>query len=221
MAFVLDTENTTGDFQPVPAGIHLGICIYVVDIGTQQGTHGPSEKLMFVFETPEVLAANGKPMTLSRRFGKTLSEKGHLRPFLYSWLGQPLPGKLDLEHLAGKAAMLVVSHSQSGGKTYSNINTAAPLAVGSPTPSPSVLTLVYGPDRNPQVFAQLPEWIRKTITLGGAAPINAPGNVATAPPQQAPVYQASSVVSPPQPTPQIQSTPPVNLEAPIDDALTF
>lgn len=223
MSFLLDTENTGGDFQPVPPGIHLAVCLYVADIGIQPGNFGPKSRLLFVFETPALLAPDGKPMTISRRFGKNLSEKGQLRPFLTSWLGQPLSGQLDLAQFAGKPAMLVVSQSANGDKVYSNITACAPVAPGTPIPAPSTLAICYGPSRDAGTFAALPEWIRKTITTGGAAPAGMTAPV-MAPAYPQAVYQAPAVqpaIVQPQAVPQMTTAQPITPEAPFDDALTF
>lgn len=197
MSFLLDTADTGGTFTPVPAGIHAAVCLLVSDLGMQVGQYGPKPTVLFTFEIPTLLAGDGKPMQISRRFGKTLAEKSALRPFLQSWLGAPLTGQLDIAQLAGRPAMLVVSQSQSGERIYSNITTAAPVAPGTPIPAPSVLPLCYGPDRDPAVFAALPEWIRKAIVAGGAAPVGA--TMPAAPMAQAGTYQATAGYSVPMP----------------------
>lgn len=219
MSFLLDTENTGGDFQPVPPGIHLAICLYVADIGIQPGNFGPKSRLLFTFETPGLLAPDGKPMTISRRFGKNLSEKGQLRPFLTSWLGQPLSGQLDLAQFAGKAAQLVVSHTQNADKVFANIQAVAPVQPGMPVPPPSVMPLVYGPNRDPSAFAGLPEWVRKTIATGGAAPAGMTAPV-MAPAYPQPVYQAPAV-QPAIVQVHMETAQPITPEAPFNDALTF
>jgi hypothetical protein len=211
MAFTLDTTDTGGTFTPVPAGIHAAVCLFVADLGMQVGNYGPKPTLLFTFEIPALLAGDGKPMQISRRFGKTLAEKSALRPFLQSWLGAPLSGQLDIEQLAGRPAMLVVSQSQSGERIYSNITTAAPVAPGTPIPAPSIMPLCYGPGRDPSVFAALPEWIRKAITAGGAAPAGvaipaapmAPGTYAPPATYAAPMpaYSAPAPAMPTAPTP--------------------
>jgi hypothetical protein len=209
MSFVMDTTDTGGTFTPVPAGIHAAVCLFVADLGMQVGNYGPKPTLLFTFEIPALLAGDGKPMQISRRFGKTLAEKSALRPFLQSWLGQPLSGQLDIEQLAGRPAMLVVSQSQSGERIYSNITTAAPVAPGTPIPAPSVMPLCYGPGRDPAVFAALPEWVRKVITAGGAAPAGVMAPMAQAgtyaPPATyaapMPAYSAPAPVMPGIPSP--------------------
>ena len=249
MSFMLDTTDAGGTFTPVPAGIHAATCIFVCDLGLQVGQYGPKPTLLFTFEIPALPAGDGKPMQVSRRFGKTLAEKSALRPFLQSWVGTPLSGQLDLATLAGRPAMLVVSQSQSGERVYSNITTAAPVAPGAQLPAPSTMPLCYGPGRDPAVFAALPEWIRKAITAGGAAPAGAP--IPAAPMPQAgtyqppagyaapmPTYPAAGYVAPapvpqvaapvPMPTaaatipaPQIQTAPQVSPGVPFDDQLSF
>ena len=243
MSFMLDTTDTGGNFQPVPAGIHAATCIFVADLGMQVGNYGPKPTLLFTFEIPALLAGDGKPMQISRRFGKTLAEKSALRPFLQSWLGAPLSGQLDIATLAGRPAMLVVSQSQNGERIYSNVTTAAPVAPGTPIPGPSVMPLCYGPGRDPGVFAALPEWIRKAITAGGAAPAGAPIPAAPMPQAAAyppagyaapmPAYPAAGYAAPaPAPVPQVaaaavspalnaQTAHPITPDAPFNDALNF
>lgn len=187
MSFLMDTADSGGTFTPVPAGIHTATCLFVCDLGMQVGQYGPKPTLLFTFEIPALLAGDGKPMQISRRFGKTLAEKSALRPFLQSWLGAPLSGQLDISALAGRPAMLVVSQSQNGERIYSNITTAAPVAPGTPIPAPSVVPLCYGPGRDPAVFAMLPEWIRKAVVAGGAA--SAGAAIPPAPMAQAGTFQ--------------------------------
>lgn len=248
MSFMLDTADTGGTFTPVPAGIHAATCIFVCDLGMQVGQYGPKPTLLFTFEIPALLAGDGKPMQISRRFGKTLAEKSALRPFLQSWLGAPLaPGQLDIATLAGRPAMLVVSQSQSGERVYSNITTAAPVAPGAPIPAASVMPLCYGPGRDPGVFAALPEWIKKAIVAGGAAPAGAP--IPAAPMAQAAAYPPAAYTAPvpaypapaavptagyvaPAPAPMpaaaavspalnAQTAHPITPDAPFNDALNF
>lgn len=250
MSFVMDATDTGGNFQPVPAGIHAAVCLFVCDLGTQVGQYGPKPTLLFTFEIPALLAGDGKPMQISRRFGKTLAEKSALRPFLQSWLGAPLSGQLDIAALAGRPAMLVVSQLQSGERVYSNVTTAAPVAPGTPIPAASIMPLCYGPGRDPGVFAALPEWIRKAITAGGAAPAGAPIPAAPMPqaaayppagyaapmpaypaagyaaPAPAPVPQVAALVPMPAaaaaiPAPQMQTAPPADAGMPFNDPLSF
>ena len=238
MSFVIDITDTGGTFTPVPPGIHLGVCLFVCDIGTHITKHGPKKRLLFTFEIPALTAGDGKPMQISRRVNVASGEKSALRPFLTSWLGQPA-GQLDLAQFAGKPAMLVVSQSANGEKVYSNITACAPVAPGTPVPPPSTPAICYGPNRDPAAFAALPEWVRTTITAGGAAPVAMTAPV-MAPAYPQPVYQAPAVqpaivqpqpvyqapaVQPaivqPQAVPQTQTAQPVTPEAPFNDALTF
>jgi len=242
MSFILDTADTGGTFTPVPAGIHAAICLFVADLGTQTGSYGPKPTILFCFEIPGLLAADGKPMQISRRFGKTLNEKGNLRPFLQSWIGQPMTAaQIDIARLAGRPAMLVVSQSQNGDRTYSNITACAPTTPGTPIPAPSVAPLCYGPDRNPQTFAALPDWIRKAIQAGGAAPAGTglgftpaatyspPAGYSPAPTAQVPPAASPAPMAMPYPpatapavaAAQIQTAHPVTPDAPFNDPLNF
>jgi hypothetical protein len=122
--------------------------------------------------------------------------------------------------------MLVVSQSQSGERIYSNITTAAPVAPGTPISAPSVVPLCYGPGRDPAVFAMLPEWVRKAVIAGGAAPAyQAPAPVMPAAPAPAgyvtPAPAPMAATAPTVPAPNVQTAPQVNPGVPFDDQLSF
>lgn len=125
---------------------------------------------------------------------------------------------------------MVVSQTQNGDKVYSNITASAPLQSGQALPAPSVAPLCYGPDRNPQTFAALPEWIRKAITAGGAAPAGAGLGFTPAATYSPPALEAAraqlatiaTIAAPAQPMAQTQTAPPTgNPAMPFDDALNF
>ena len=123
-----------------PEGQFVGVCVDVVDVGIAETAYGPKLKVRFVFETDaqiEKKDAKGNvlgmfPMIIGRRFTATLNEKGHLRPFLDSWVGRKLTEtecrRFDAERMIGVAALLTIDHNTGqDGKEYDNILSIAKL----------------------------------------------------------------------------------------------
>lgn len=177
------------DFDPVPAGVNFAICTQVVDLGLQPGSGKypkPKHQVYLKFEIPDVEVTwekDGKqhtgPATIGRKFGLSLSDKSHLKPFLVSWRGKPFTNEelegFDITSVAGKVCQLNVVHEDArdgGGKIFAKIANAFPLIKEQlenlkKNPSrakPSQDLLVYSPAAHDQaMWDRLPEWIQKMI----------------------------------------------------------
>lgn len=191
MAFAKITASAKGgkDFDPVPAGVHFAICTTVVDLGLQPGSGKypkPKHQVYLKFEIPDVLVTyekDGKektgPSTIGRKFGLSLSDKSHLKPFLVSWRGKPfttdeLEG-FDITSVAGKVCQLNVVHEDKGdgsGKVFAKIAGAFQLIkeqkeglkTNPARGKPSQDLLVYSPESHDQaMWERLPEWMQKLI----------------------------------------------------------
>lgn len=190
MAFAPIKASAKGgkDFEPIPAGVHLAICTWVIDLGWQPQTGkypAPKHQVYLKFEIPDhqvEWVKDGKaitgPGTIGRKFGLSLSEKSHLRPFLTGWRGKEFTPKelesFDIGSVIGKICQLNVIHEKGerDGKTYARIAGAFTLVKEqrealSKNPGrakPSTELLVYSPeDHDPGIYDQLPEWIQKMI----------------------------------------------------------
>ena len=92
--------NSTG-YELAPAGTHNVVCVDVIDCGEAYGIEPdpvtgmrlvpgatedrkPQAKVRFVFESEKKMA-DGRPFQIDRMFGATLSDQGHLKPFLDAW----------------------------------------------------------------------------------------------------------------------------------------
>lgn len=115
-----------GEFKNHPEGQYRAICMDVVDLGmVENKKFGKMQhKIALVFHS-EAKMEDGKPFEHWERFTATLSDQGHLRPFLESWRAKSFtPEELngfDLEKLVGVNAYIQVIHKASNGKTYANI----------------------------------------------------------------------------------------------------
>jgi len=81
--------------EPCPEGRHALICVDVVPLEPEEATYDGVtrfyEKVMVVFQAfPEDGSRDtkGKLFQIERKFTKSLSPDGHLRPFLEKWRGR-------------------------------------------------------------------------------------------------------------------------------------
>lgn len=131
-------KDSGGDFTPAPEGLWPGVCVDVVDLGIiDKGQYGPKHmvQLRWVLDAEPPLPT-GKPHMASRRFGLSLSEKSHLRPFLEAWRGKKFSTEelagFDLENLIGACGQFQIIHNSHNGKTYGNVQAVVPYPRNAP-----------------------------------------------------------------------------------------
>ncbi len=132
----------SGDFLTVPAGMHLARCYRIIDLGTQKSEYMGKEKylpkVMIQFEVHgeddqgnPLLTQDGRPLSIAKSFTVTLSEKSNLRKDLQMWRGRDFTAQelrgFELKNVLGAWAMLTVTHTESNGKTYTNIAAINPV----------------------------------------------------------------------------------------------
>jgi hypothetical protein len=132
----------SGDFVAVPTGMHLARCYRIIDQGTQRSEYMGKEKhlpkVMIQFEIHgeddqgnPLVTQDGRPLSIAKSFTVTLAEKSTLRKDLQMWRGREFtPQELrgfELKNVLGAWAMLNVTHTESNGKTYTNIAAINPV----------------------------------------------------------------------------------------------
>lgn len=171
-------QSSGKGFAPVPAGVHQGVCVSVIDIGTQvppNPQHKPARKIWITWELPHetIQTEEGeKPRFMSEKYTLSMHKKGKLLPMLQSWRGTAFTADelkgFDLANLVGRNCQLNVVHNQSTkdtSKVFANISAVIPLPKGMPPVAPKSKTLVYDiPEAGPIVIKQdVPEWIANQI----------------------------------------------------------
>ena len=172
-----------GGYQPVPAGMHLARCYKIVDLGSQKteymGQTKIQHKIMLQFEVwsedengNPTVTSKGEPMSITKRYTLTLSEKAALRNDLKTWRGRDFtPEELrgfELKNVLGVWAMLSISRSAGhDGKEYTNIQAIMPVPAhlkkaGLPDPynTPQMYSIE---DHDNEIFESLSENVKKTI----------------------------------------------------------
>lgn len=144
MGFIA-ADSGGGNFKRVPAGVHIGRCYSLIDLGTQrtEGQYGVKmqHKVRIGWELfgedenggPLVVEVDGQdmPMTISKSYTVSLHEKAGLRKDLSAWRGRDFTEDeakaFDISKLLGAYCMVNVTTSETNGKTYSNVAGLTPL----------------------------------------------------------------------------------------------
>lgn len=145
MGFIASDAGNGGNFKRVPAGVHIGRCYSLIDLGTQttNGQYGEKQqhKIRVGWELfgedengqPLTVEVDGveMPMTISKNYTVSLHEKAGLRKDLAAWRGRDFTEEeakaFDVSKLIGAYCMVNVTTSENNGKTYSNVVGLTPL----------------------------------------------------------------------------------------------
>ena len=162
-----------GDFKRLESGSHVAVCDMVILVGLQPGSAQypkPKQKVYLRWQVPSERTDDDRPMVIGATLTASMHEKAQLRKLLEGWRGEKFSdeaaAQFDLSKLIGKACMVSVVESESGGKTYSNVQSVSRLPKGLTTPALECEGLVYRNTRSDEdaaVFKLLPDWLRKKI----------------------------------------------------------
>lgn len=160
------------EFEKPPVGLHLGILIKIIDLGTQlvefEGKKKTQPKIALVWELPEELMSDGRPFIISKKFTLSTGERASLTAILTSWLGKAPDKSFNLSSLLGKGCNVSVSHDKSsdGLKTYANVKAITALMKSQNVPAPQNELVVFSLKAfNQQTFDGLSDYYKKTIAL--------------------------------------------------------
>jgi hypothetical protein len=177
-------DSGGGNFKRVPAGVHIGRCYSLIDLGTQESNGQFGTKLQYKIKIgwelfgedeqghPLVIDVDGKqmPMTISKSYTLSLHEKSALRKDLAAWRGKDFSDEeakaFDVSKLLGAYCMVNVTTSETNGKTYSNVAglTPLPAALKNSKPQPVHKPVVFSLDEpDMEVFATFHEKLQEAI----------------------------------------------------------
>lgn len=183
MGFIA-SDSGGGNFKRVPAGVFIGRCYSVIDLGTQltAGQFGEKfqHKLRLGWElfgeddsgAPLTIDVDGQqmPMTISKSYTVSLHEKSSLRKDLAAWRGKDFTEEeakaFDVSRLIGNYCMVNVTTSETNGKTYSNIAGLTPLpgALKNAKPAAVHAPLIFDLDKpDMKVFNAFHEKLQEAI----------------------------------------------------------
>lgn len=128
------TDNGGKEFESAPIGNHLGRCVGIIDIGTQEqnyeGKTSYARKIVVRWELPNETISEGdwagKPFVVSKFYTASLGEKANLRKDLVSWRGREFtPDELkgfDAKNILDKPCMVNVTHNDKGKAKVSGVS---------------------------------------------------------------------------------------------------
>ena len=136
------SASQQSQYKLTPPGNHVGRCYRVIDLGTQitewQGKKRVSRKVLISWELfgededgNRLQMEDGRPMSISKRYTMSLSEKANLRADLKAWRGRDFTDDelqgFDMAKLLGVYCLVNVTHTQRDGKVYANVDGLTPL----------------------------------------------------------------------------------------------
>lgn len=184
MGFIATDSGGSGNFKRVPAGVFIGRCFSLIDLGTQMtdGQYGQKlqHKIRIGWELfgeddagqPLTVDVDGyeMPMTISKSYTVSLHEKSSLRKDLAAWRGRDFTDEeakaFDVSKLVDVYCMINVTTSETNGKTYSNVAGITPLpgALKNAKPSPVHGPVIFNLDApDMAVFAKFHEKLQEAI----------------------------------------------------------
>ena len=130
-------KKNTEDFEPIEEGVHVGVIINVIDLGTQRNEKFDSEarKVLITWELPnETINIDGeeKPRVISKMYTLSLHEKARLRGDLETirlrkFSSEEIENGFDIFQMIGSNCQLQVEHNDRG---YANIVSVMALPKG-------------------------------------------------------------------------------------------
>lgn len=183
MAFIAK-DSGGGNFKRVPAGVFIGRCFSLIDLGTQLSSGQYGDKLQHKIRigwelfgeddagAPLTIDVDGKemPLTISKSYTVSLHEKASLRKDLAAWRGKDFTDEeakaFDVSKLMGAYCMVNVTTSETNGKTYSNVGGLTPLpgALKNAKPAPVHDSVVFDLDKpDMKVFNTFHEKLQDAI----------------------------------------------------------
>jgi hypothetical protein len=185
MAFIATDTGGSG-FKTVPAGVFIGRCYELIDLGTQTNETGmyagkSDHKIKIGFElfgddedgNPLTIEVDGKemPLTITKDYTVSLHEKANLRKELAAWRGKDFTEEeakgFDVSKLIGAYAMVNVTHKTNAqGKTRANISGLSPLpsALKNSKPAPVHKNRIFDLDSpDMDMFDTFYDYLKETI----------------------------------------------------------
>lgn len=155
--------------EQIEEGNHQGICVAVIDLGTQYNKTFDKEqpKVLITWEFPEfpIYNQDARPdpekgfKVLSKEYTNSLGEKANLYTDLVSWRGKTFtPEELEgfnLKQILGANCLVNVVRNDKG---YSQVATIAKLPKGM-TPKLGSYQLLYDMDEDMQIPEGVPDWV--------------------------------------------------------------
>lgn len=173
------TEDT-GDFITAPEGTTAGTLIALAFLGNHEsvwnGETRTRELVGLAWELAEP-GPDGRSLSVTETLTASMHEKAKFYARIMALTGgrEPPPG-FALSGLLGRGAIITVTHSTKGERTYANVSAVGPLPRGMNAAHPSVAPVFFDIETpDPAAYAALPTRFKKLAdTAMGATQAAAP-----------------------------------------------
>lgn len=163
-------QGAGGEFELVPEGQYTARCFKVIDLGTQevewQGESKLQPKVMITWEIlDDPKMKDGRPFAVTKQYTASLNENSHLYKDLVAWRGKAFTKDellgFDISKLLGAYCTIQVVHTESGGRTYANINAIMGTKDRPKGINPEVMFDIAEP--NMEIFESLSDYLKDKI----------------------------------------------------------
>jgi hypothetical protein len=159
------------NYTPAPQGVHLAICVQLIDLGTQpphpNSPYGKSShRVLIGWELCNEKNEDGNPMLVWKEYTVSLFDQSHMYKDLVSWRGRAFSAEeleaFDLKNILGKPCQLQIIHEKGKGlnsnKTYSRVERIMACTKSQEIPKQVNETILYDIDNHdPEVFSTFSE----------------------------------------------------------------
>jgi len=159
-------------YEVLEAGVYVGRCLQVVELGTHQKTWKEEtkevEEIMIVWEL-NALMEDGRPFTVNWRGTKSLGQKASLFKLLTNWRGTPFTDDelkcFQFKNILNAPCMLNITKSEGkNGRIYNNVLSVMPLPKGMQAEELKNEKVDFGiTDLGTPEFEKVWPWVRKII----------------------------------------------------------
>lgn len=171
------TDAGSKEFEQAPVGTEVGVCIKVIDIGTQtgeyQGQATSRRQVIVSWELPNSLMADGdqagKPFVVSRFYTASLNEKATLRHHLVSWRGREFTDEelagFNPRNIIGKPCLLSLVANTRGKTVVSSVMALPKGMPVHPQKNPSTYFSMWPGQFDQNVFDSLSDGIKTKFII--------------------------------------------------------
>lgn len=217
------SKSESGSFEIPTEGSHVASLYCLAFLGQHVNTFSNKlQELVGLGWQTEETDSEGRPLTVLETVTFSMYERSKLFGRIVALNGgqEPQPG-LELANLLGKSAIVTVSHSIKGDRSYANVTAASPLPRGMAGLTPSGILYFDLKEFDAAAYSALPKRFQKLaddalgqqVTQTQAAPPLAP--VATLRPAAPPAPGYGRPAAPPPAYPA--APPPAPAAADFDD----
>lgn len=210
--------KSEGNFELPTEGSHVATLTTLAFLGQHLNSFSNKyqEMVGLAWETDET-DSEGRPLIVLETMNFSMFERSKLYGRILALTGgkEPAPG-LDLATLLGKSAIVTVSHSIKGDRSYANVTAASPLPRGMAGIIPRAVVYFDLSEFDAAAYASLPKRFQRLADDALGQPVTQ-ATLRPAAPMAPPAAGYGRPAAPPPAYPAAPPAPPAPAAADLDD----